>query len=213
MSNPMKQADAVVADGTNGPDGEEYARRFRIGDAQAFDGVVRTFQLRIFNLAYRILNNHEDAEEVTQEIFVKAHKSIGEFQGRCKFGTWLHAVAVNVCRNRLRQTKRRTVFEMCSFDGAEDPGQLPVEPATSREEAPAAQLERAELMKLVQKCISELPVDFSAVLVMRDVQGMSYEEVAEALGCSLGTVKSRLARGRQAVKEKLGPHLRQWNMP
>ena len=206
MSNPVKQDVVRAKTDTPAPDGEELARRFRSGEGAAFDGLLQVYQSRIFNLAYRILNSFEDAEETTQEIFVKVHSSIDRFEGRCKFGTWLYAVAVNMCRNRLRQIRRRSSMEVQSLD---DPGEgTPVEASTTDAESAPAQMERAEMLKLVERCISELPVDFSSVVVLRDVQGMSYEEVAATLGCSLGTVKSRLARARHAVQEKLRPHLR-----
>lgn len=207
MSNRMKQEGVDTGKGPDGADGEELARRFRNGDGQAFGGLVGAYQSRIFNLAYRILNNYEDADELTQEIFVKVHGAIKDFEGRCKFGTWLHTIAVNMCRNRVRQTRRRTMFEVCSFDGPENAGGVPIESSTSTQDCPPAQLERAETLKLVERCIAELPVEFATVIVMRDVQGMSYEDVAASVGCSLGTVKSRIARARLAVKEKLRPHL------
>ena len=102
------------------------------------------------------------------------------------------------------------MFEVRSLDESEDSSWLPAEAATASKDGPPGQLERAEMLKLVEKCIASLPVDYAAVVVMRDVQGMSYEDVAASVGCSLGTVKSRLARGRQAVREKLKPHLRKW---
>lgn len=207
MSNDIKTGNTNAVAGLCEPDGEELASRFRRGDERAFEGLVRSFQSRIFNLAYRILNNFDDADEATQEIFVKAHRSIDDFEGRCKFGTWLYTVGVNVCRNRLRQTKRRAEFEVRSLDNIDAPGSLQMEASTSARDCPDRQLERVELMTLVEKCIAELPVEFAEVIVMRDVQGMSYEEVAIALDCSLGTVKSRLSRARQAVKEKLRPNL------
>ncbi|MEI6808835.1 MAG: sigma-70 family RNA polymerase sigma factor [bacterium] len=207
MSKDMKTRNTGVGEALGEPDGEEFAGRFRKGDERAFDGLVRSFQSRIFNLAFRILNSYEDADEATQEIFVKAHRSIGDFEGRCKFGTWLYTVGVNVCRNRLRQSKRRAAFEVRSLDNVDVPGGLPVEASTPVRDCPDGQLERVEMMKLVEKCIAELPAEFAEVIVMRDLQGMSYEEVAAGLDCSLGTVKSRLSRARQAVKEKLRPHL------
>jgi RNA polymerase sigma-70 factor, ECF subfamily len=206
MSNPVKQEVVRAKTDAQASDDEELARRFRCGESAAFDGLLHAYQSRIFNLAYRILNSFEDAEETTQEIFVKVHSSIDRFEGRCKFGTWLYAVAVNMCRNRLRQIRRRSSVEVRSLDVPGDG--KPLEASTSDAESAPAQMERAEMLKLVERCISELPVEFSSVVVLRDVQGMSYEEVAVALGCSLGTVKSRLARARHAVQEKLRPHLR-----
>lgn len=203
----MKDGVVVAGTGAVDPDGEEFARRFRAGDDKAFDGLVRAYQSRMYNLAFRILHSHEDADEATQEVFVQAYKAIGDFEGRCKFGTWLYTVAVNICRNRLRQTKRRAQFEVHSLDAPSDVSAPPPEAVTSKQDGPPARLERAELMKLVEKCIASLPAEFAEVVVMRDMQGMSYEEVAVAVGCSLGTVKSRIARGREAVKEKLRPYL------
>lgn len=188
-------------------DGEDLARRFKDGDDRAFDGLVRAYQSRMFNLAYRMLNSREDAEEATQEIFVKVHGAIGDFRGDSKFTTWLYAVAVNVCRNRLRSVKRRAMFEVRSGDGYENQEGVLVEAVTKAADGPQGRLESAEMMRLVEKTIAALPAEFSSVMVMRDIQGMSYEEIAAAVGCSLGTVKSRLSRSREIVKEKLRPHL------
>ncbi|MEI6971758.1 MAG: sigma-70 family RNA polymerase sigma factor [bacterium] len=208
MSNEIEQQVAVEGAVPVEPDGEEFARRFKNGEDGAFDGLVRAFQSRMYNLAYRLLHSHEDADEATQEIFVKVHGAIGDFEGRSKFTTWLYAVGLNICRNKLRQTKRRALFEVRSLDDPPESGPPPPEASTPRRESPPAQMERAELMRLVHDSIAELPAEFAEAVILRDLQGMSYEDVAVAIGCSIGTVKSRIARGREAVKERLRPHLK-----
>ena len=184
--------------------GEELVQRFRRGDLRAFDDIVKGYQRRIFSLAYRMLNQYEEAADLTQDIFVKLYKSIGQFRGEASFTTWVYAIAVNMGRNKLRSFRSRPARNAISIDapietedgavGMElpDPGILPRE-----------QVERAEVVRELKACLAELPPEFSATLVMRDLQQMSYQEIADATRCSLGTVKSRIARGRLLAMEKM----------
>ena len=184
--------------------GEKLAARFRRGDLQAFDDIVKYYQQRIFNMAYRMLNQYEEAADLTQEIFVKMHRSIDTFRGESSFTTWVYAIAVNMGRNKLRSFRHRPALNAISTDapletedgavGMElpDPGILPRE-----------QVERDEVRRELEGCLAKLPPEFAAALVMRDLQHMTYAEIAAAMQCSLGTVKSRIARGRLLAMEKL----------
>jgi RNA polymerase sigma-70 factor (ECF subfamily) len=183
---------------------EELVRRFQGGEEAAFDDLMRRFQRQMYNLAYRMLDNGEEANDLTQEIFIKVYRSIAKFRGESSFSTWLHAVALNLCRNRRRQLRRLSEFEAVSLDnpGHGETDGLPMQMAAP-DTPPDKMLERTEIRHLVERTVAGLPEDFAAVVVMRDIQDMSYEEIAAALDCSMGTVKSRLSRGRLMVAEKL----------
>ena len=152
-----------------------------------------------------MVNNHHEADELTQEVFVKVYNAIGGFKGESKFSTWLYTLASNACRSRLRRVRRISFFESTSIDAAQAPeegrggGVVPVDPA----DLPHRTLERNELQETIGRAVATLPEEFRMAVVMRDIQGLSYEEIATALKCSEGTVKSRIARGRARLKEKL----------
>jgi RNA polymerase sigma-70 factor (ECF subfamily) len=184
--------------------GEELVRRFRDGDAGAFDDLVREYQDTVFSVAYRMVNDREDAADLAQEVFVKVYRNLAKFRGDSKFSTWLYAIAMNTCRSGLRRTRRLRAVEGRSIDamgGDEGRAMDPVDPDAS----PTAMLERREVRERVEQSVAELQPEFREVMVMRDIQGLSYDEIATALECSLGTVKSRLCRARMAVREKLQP--------
>ncbi len=185
-------------------DVEALALRFRAGDETAFDELVRRMQHPVFNLAYRMLNDYEEASDAAQEIFVKVYRSIRRFRGASRFSTWLFAIAINVCRSRLRWTQRRHAVEIREVDPPQGGNNEPADPADRDPVASPDQcVQRAELAMAVQQAIATLPPDFAAVIVLRDIQDTSYEEIARRLGCGLGTVKSRLFRARAMLKERL----------
>jgi RNA polymerase sigma-70 factor, ECF subfamily len=174
------------------------------GDFAAFEQLVRRHQTKIFNLALRMTGNYEDACDVTQEVFVAAFTQLATFRGKSKFSTWLTAIAVNRARNRLAQVRRREVREAVSLDDPveTDNGQLPREVA-SNEPSPHERLESKDAQQAVQDCISILPGEFREVLVLRDLQEFAYDEIAGMLKLREGTVKSRLFRAREALKQCL----------
>ena len=184
-------------------DADGLIERFKAGDEGAFDELVLLFQTRIFNLALRMLNSYDDAAEVTQEIFVRVYRSIGKFRGQSSFLTWLYTVARNMCCNRLRQTRRLSRYEVQPFESESEDGTHGAPEMADPERNPAQRAEGQEIRALVEQGIAALPPDFGTVMIMRDIQGMEYSEIAEALDCSLGTVKSRLSRARLMVREKL----------
>ena len=202
------------SDGSNGmdqktseaPDARIRAmvREAQRGEPRAFDDLVREFQGQMYNLAFRMTNNAEDAADLTQEIFVKVYRSLGKFRGESQFSTWLHAVAANTCRSGLRKLRRIAWFETHSLDEVrgEDDDRRTLEPADPGS-GPAENAQRHEKAEEIGAAVAALPEDFRMVLVMRDIQGASYEEMAKALRLSIGTVKSRLCRARFKVKEEL----------
>jgi len=183
---------------------EDLVRRAQGGDIAAFEALVDAFSRPMFNLACRMTGNREDAADLAQEIFVKLHRSIGKFRWKSRFSTWFYALAANTCRSGLRRLRRVSAREVVRLDGNEETGRghgrrEPVDPGGG----PRENLAGTEVMERVEAAIGSLNADFRMVIVLRDLQGMTYEEIGQVLGCSIGTVKSRLARARVKVKDRL----------
>ncbi|HKC07728.1 MAG TPA: sigma-70 family RNA polymerase sigma factor [Methylomirabilota bacterium] len=174
-------------------DAPRFLDRLRAGDAPAFEELVMTYQHRVFGVALRMLGSRAEAEEVAQEAFVRAHRALGEFRGDAKLSTWLYAITSRLCLNRLASGERRMTRQ------GED-ALLRLSDAGPR---PDAALERRELESALGRAIAELPEDRRIVVVLRDIEGLSYEEIAQVLELELGTVRSRLHRARADLKEKL----------
>ena len=183
---------------------EELVTRFRAGDEAAFDQIVVQQQRRIFNLAYRMLNNYDDASEVTQEVFVKVYRAFDWFRGDSAFSTWIYSVAVNMIRNRRRKRTRISRFEFTySRDPQEDAEHAFVPEPVDKSATPSERIEQREIQDLVEGFLADLPTEFAEVVVMKDMQNMRYQDISDVLNCAMGTVKSRLSRGRAMLKEKL----------
>src|SRR5437764_12978977 len=166
--------------------------RLRRGDPRAFEELVIAYQHRVFGVALRMLRNRGEAEEIAQEVFLRVHRAVEDFRGEAKLSTWLYAITSRLCLNRLASGERRMARE-----GEESLERL-------RADAdPAAHAERGELEAALQRAITELPEERRVVVVLRDFEGLSYEEIAAALDLPLGTVRSRLHRARTDLKEKL----------
>jgi RNA polymerase sigma-70 factor (ECF subfamily) len=174
-------------------DAPRFLDRLRAGDATAFEELVITYQHRVFGVALRMLGNAAEAEEVAQEAFIRAHRALGDFRGDAKLSTWLYAITSRLCLNRLASGERRLARQ------GEDT-LLRLADANPR---PDAALEHRELETALGRAIAELPEDRRIVVVLRDLEGLSYEEIARVLELELGTVRSRLHRARADLKEKL----------
>jgi RNA polymerase sigma-70 factor (ECF subfamily) len=169
----------------------------RSGDLTAFDELVRRYKDRVYNVVYRFLGNREDALDVAQETFVRAYRGIMDFRGRAQVYTWLYSIAANLARNRLRDGGRRGRDKGASLETLA-PSVLP-----RTEETPRALAERHELDETLQQCLSELPEHYRMAFVLRTFDDLSYDEIAEALGCPTGTVKSRINQARKMLRERL----------
>jgi RNA polymerase sigma-70 factor (ECF subfamily) len=192
------------------PDAEKTASdhelldRCRAGDEEAFDDLVRRHQQRAFNVAFQVLRDREDATEVAQDAFVRIYRSVENFRGECEFTTWLHQIVVNLARNRYRWWKRRGRQSSVSLDSPVEMGEgaVPVQLAASGD-APDVETVKAEFVELLSRRMEELPRKLCEVLVLRNVENLSYEQIAVVLDCSIGTVKSRIARAREALRERM----------
>jgi len=177
---------------------------FQRGDKKAFDELVIRHKDRIFNLCYRFLGDYEEANDSAQEAFVKAYGSLNTFRLESAFFTWLYRIAVNACKNKLGSAAYRAKRKTVSLDnpGNSEDGPLPME-IQNGTPSPLARMEEKEKMALVQRALDTLPTEFKMVVTLRDVEGLSYEEIAEVTGLNLGTVKSRIARARTDLRNKL----------
>lgn len=173
------------------------------GDVHAFEELVEQYQQGIINHAYSMFLNREDALDMAQETFIKAFNAIASFNRQSSFKTWLFRIATNVCLDELRRRKRRaaTVSLTAEEDGGDSPGvQIDVADASAD---PAEAAQQAFLRHAIETAIGELDTEYRTAIVLREIEGMDYNEIAKTMGCSLGTVKSRISRARAQLREKL----------
>ncbi len=175
----------------------ELVARCRAGDEAAFAELVTRHQQRALNVAYQLLRNHEDAVEVAQDAFVNIDRHMAEFRGDCEFTTWLHQIVVNLARNKLRWWQRRGQQAMVPLDDPHRPEWL------AAGDPPDTLAGQTEFVERLGQELGRLPRKFREVLVLRNVEELSYEEIAVALRCSVGTVKSRIARAREELRRRM----------
>jgi len=185
---------------------EELIARTVAGDTSAFDEIIIEYQDRIFNTLFRILGNRDDADEAAQETFLKAFRALPNFKGGSRFSTWLYRIALNAASDRIRKIRHIRDNEEFSLDsvssGREDGA--PTKVYTPSKEPPPDDVALArETGVEIQKAIDSLDEEFRSVIVLKDVEGMNYEEIARVLHVSLGTVKSRLFRARDKLRSQL----------
>lgn len=174
------------------------------GDLGAFESLVRRHQKRMLNVAFQITGDSDEACEAVQEAFLSAYKNLKRFRAEAKLSTWLMAIAINCARNRRRQAASRRARIPLSLDAPlPGGGGATVPDPPSNDPSALERIEEGEIRRRVQGCIDALDADFKEVLVLRDLQDFSYEEIGETLRLPSGTVKSRLSRAREAVKDCL----------
>ena len=179
----------------------------RKGDSAAFEQLVRQYENQIFRVAQHITQNREDAEDIAQDVFLKAYQKLDQFQGNSKFSTWLVRIAVNESLMRLRRRKTAKTVSM-DQDIQTEEGAIPRDFAEWRPN-PEELYSQSELGDILRKTIQGLPPGFRTVFTLRDIENMSTEETAEALGLSVPAVKSRLLRARLQLRERLSRYFRQ----
>ncbi|MBN1470699.1 MAG: sigma-70 family RNA polymerase sigma factor [Syntrophaceae bacterium] len=200
MSNITNSRKAVIDD-----EDLKYVRLCQRGDVDAFEVLVERHQKKMLNIAYRMMGDYDEACDVTQEAFVSAYKSIKKFKAEAKFSTWLYRIVVNYSKNRLKQLNVLAKHENVSIDDTEANRTDTTwgRQTFTTNSNPGIHMERREREAHVQKCISLLDEEYKEVLVLRDIQGCSYEEIRNILKIPDGTVKSRLSRARNALKDCL----------
>ncbi len=173
------------------------------GDADAFGRLVLKYQTFVYNICYQSLRNREDAYDVSQEIFIKAYKAVTSFRGDSSFSTWLYKISVNAIKDYVaKEYKRKTLSLQIRSSDDEDDIEIDVQD-TDRNSDPELSTERNETVNAVRAAIAELPDIYREMIVLRDIENFSYEEISEMTALELGTVKSRLNRARKQLKEIL----------
>lgn len=189
---------------TSSDDDALLIKAFQKGDKKAFDELVIRHKDRIFSLCYRFLGDYEEANDSAQEAFLKAYGSLNSFRLESAFSTWLYRIAVNICKNKLGSSAYKARHKTVSLDNPGIPSEdrLPME-IPDGAPSPLARMEEKEKMALLQGALDTLPAEFKMAVTLRDVEGLSYEDIAEITGLNLGTVKSRIARARTDLRNKL----------
>jgi RNA polymerase sigma-70 factor (ECF subfamily) len=183
---------------------KEVIESCKAGDEKAFEEIVLHCQKKVFNIAYRMLGNAEEAKDLAQEVFLSVFESVKDLKEEAKFNAWLTQITLNHCRNRWKYLKRRQYF---STDSLDDPietedGSVPraiYDPSDN----PEIHFEKKMIQQLIQRGLLKLKEDQRELIVLRDLQGFSYEEIGESLGLPEGTIKSKLHRARMDLKEVL----------
>jgi RNA polymerase sigma-70 factor, ECF subfamily len=180
----------------------ELIKAFQAGKKAAFDELVLSHKDKVFNLCYWFVGNHQDANDLAQDVFFKAFKALKNFRFESAFSTWIYRISMNTCKNRLKsfqyRLKKKFVHLNHTADGSNPGVEIADESAT-----PEIELGKKERMRRIKKAIDTLPEDKKAVVVLRDIEGLSYEKISTITQFNLGTVKSKLARARQDLREML----------
>ncbi len=180
---------------------KDLVEQAKQGSIQAFETLILTYEKMVYNIAFRMLQHSEDARDISQEVFLKAYRSLENFDGKSKFSTWLYRIAVNTCIDEIRKQKGKLTYsleeELESAEGSyqkqfADAGQTPED-----------SLLHQEMQKEVVDALNTLSEEHKTVVVLRDIQGFSYEEIAKMTNTTLGTVKSRIARARSQLKNTI----------
>ncbi len=183
---------------------QDLVSRVQQGDKTAFDLLVIKYQHKIVHLVNRYIKDPSEAQDVAQDAFIKAYKALGEFRGDSAFYTWLYRIAINTAKNYLLSRSRRHSDYEIEMQDAED---IENAPQLKDIETPEHHLMNDQIIHVIKTAIEKLPEEMRIAITLREFEGMSYEEIAEAMDCPIGTVRSRIFRAREAIDEKLNPLL------
>lgn len=204
MSIPMKAASNRKAEGKKDLD---LVKRCQQGDELAFSELVTRYQRKVFTIALGMVKNPDDAMDISQEAFVKVHRYLGNFQGTSSFYTWLYRIIVNLCIDHIRKNSKHAKDEFDERIHAKESSSQPGVLSSALGHNPSKELGRKELAAKIRMAIDDLPPYHKAVILMREVEGMSYSDMAQTLKVSKGTIMSRLHHARQKLQRSLGSYL------
>ena len=189
------------------PSDLDLVQRVKNGDREAFNLLVLKYQRKVSRLVGRLVRNPDEADDVVQDAFIKAYRALPQFRGDSAFYTWLYRIAVNTAKNHLVSQGKRPISlsELTSNDSDEESFELPV--VTTDNNTPEAELMSRQVAEAVNRAVLALPEELRTALSLREIDGLSYEEIAEAMNCPIGTVRSRIFRAREAVAAELRPLL------
>jgi RNA polymerase sigma-70 factor (ECF subfamily) len=176
---------------------EELVTAFRAGDSSAFDQLVKRWERKIQGAVYRIMGSGEDAKDLTQETFLRAYRGVATFKSEARFSSWLYQIPLNLCRDRLRQRKGRTLVSIDDLDAASS-ARLERKTSTAQDV-----VEARDLSRLVSTAMASLPEEQREVIVLKEYQGLTFQEIADSLRVPVSTVKTRLYRGLVQMREHL----------
>jgi RNA polymerase sigma-70 factor (ECF subfamily) len=183
---------------------QQLVQRVQKGDKSAFDLLVLKYQHRVLKLVGRFVSDAAEAQDVAQDAFLKAYRALPSFRGDSAFYTWLYRIAINTAKNALVSNRRRPV----DFDlDLQDPEQYDRHARLKEVDTPEGVLLTEEIRAVVERAMEQLPEDLRTAIVLREIEGLSYEEIAEAMDCPVGTVRSRIFRAREAIDKRLQPLL------
>ena len=183
---------------------KEIIERVKGGEKEAYDLLVLKYQQRVINLISRFVKNHSDALDVSQETFIKAYRALPNFRGESAFYTWLYRIAVNTAKNHLTVQSRK--ITKSDYDVAEIE-QIEGNMSLTEQTTPESLLVKDELQETILKTIENLPEDLKSAIMLREIEGLSYEGIAEVMECPVGTVRSRIFRAREMIDSKIKPLL------
>jgi RNA polymerase sigma-70 factor (ECF subfamily) len=190
--------------GNNAELDKDLVLRVQQGDKSAYDLLVIKYQHRIIQLVNRYVKDPSEAQDVAQEAFIKAYRALGNFRGDSAFYTWLYRIAINTAKNYLVSRSRRYSDYQVDIQDAE---QVENAPQLKVMETPEYLLMNDEIVKVIKSAIEKLPEEMKVAIMLREFEGMSYEDIAQTMECPVGTVRSRIFRAREAIDEKLSPLL------
>lgn len=188
------------ARGNPGDNDGQLIRRIHAGESEAFELLVVKYQEKVFRLIRRLVGNRDQVEDLAQEVFIRAYRSLGSFKGESSFYTWLYKIALNTCRNYYRSQGRRP-------EGSMVEGESVLESIQAEGNSPEREAFRSEFWDAVKDSLHSLPSEQREAIVLCDLEGLSYEEMAEVIGIPVGTVRSRVFRGRRSLQKLLWPYL------
>ena len=177
------------------------------GDQKAFELLVIKYQRRIQRLIGRMVRDVDLVEDIAQETFIRAYRALAQFRGEAQFYTWLYRIAINTAKKALMDLKRNPTVSENAYKSDDDDETSPVENELTSSETPEAVLASKEIAEIINTAMDALPVELRQAITLREIEGLSYEEISEAMNCPIGTVRSRIFRAREAISAKVKPLL------